>query len=124
MSTVTTFNMPCPNSIEKYNFFFFFYSKFSYTLSIFVAEAAAGVNETMTTRDAVRLLRVEDNTMLFQRLTEKRGQTGTATIVRLLDHIKRTQGVGSRSSSCQTESTAERPASERLYERLAELEYR
>merc|ERR1711865_671718 len=92
--------------------------KLEYMLSIFVAEAAAGVNETMTTRDAVRLLRVEDNTMLFQRLTETKGdQTGTATIVRLLDHIKRTQGVGRRSSSCQTEATSETPASERLYER-------
>ena len=34
------------------------------------------------------------------------------------------KGVGRRSSSCQTEATSETPASERLYERLAELEYR
>jgi hypothetical protein len=93
-----------------------------YTLSIFLTESNLSTYSSLETSDALRLLRVESDTMLHHRLTESR-PNGSATIVRLLDHVKRTQGAGRRSSSCQTENTRNTPASERLYERLAELEH-
>ena len=96
--------------------------RLEYTLSIFLTESSLSSSPALGVDDALRLLRVESNTMLFQRLTEVRPR-GSATIVRLLDHVKRTQGAGRRSSSCQTETTSNTPASERLYERLAELEH-